>query len=291
MNFMSVFIFTALVSSMAFASQDSRHFRHAVNLVSAHEFPRSVGGFHSDEPILFKGAAKKWKIMNCISDEQLQEAFGDSLVKVFLGWGEEEGRIHSDSVVTTLSKHMESIRKAMHHSQYVLGRCYQGLNLTVNPLKCAIDGEPNEARRGNPDVERSHICSELEKKAEFPEGLASWDPAVIIWFFGGHSQTIFHNHGANFLAQLRGKKKVYMVKPEEASSLNCTTELSGCLSHVDPENPDYKKHPYFENANVYEAQVDEGDVLFIPTAWYHNVQAVDVPSLSIAYFYPMRGEI
>jgi len=298
----SILISCTILSSISFANENPTHFRHPIKEVSGDQFPRSIDEFHTkfgdghsvEEPIIFKGTAKNWEIMKCISDDKLDRNYGNSLVSIFSNWNEDEESIGSQSVVMPLSKYIEISREAKQNSHYLIHRCIRGDNATVNSFQCKLSDEKKEDEKSRKKltIELSHICSDLEKKSEFPMESASWDSKTqkpfILWFFGGYSKTMFHNHMANFLTQLRGKKKAYIINPNEAHFLNCpvTKERTGCLSTVDPENPDYERHPYFANANVYEVTVEEGDVLFIPTSWFHNVQAIDVPSLSLVYFYP-----
>lgn len=41
---------------------------------------------------------------------------------------------------------------------------------------------------------------------------------------------------------------------------------------VDPMNPDLKKHPAFKRAKAFEIRVNEGDILYLPSLWYHHVR-------------------
>lgn len=74
----------------------------------------------------------------------------------------------------------------------------------------------------------------------------------------------------NFLLQIRGKKLVTMFPPEALPYLY----VSGSSSAVtDIDSPDFKVFPKFELANRMriELLLEEGEVLFIPALWFHNV--------------------
>jgi jumonji domain-containing protein 7 len=42
---------------------------------------------------------------------------------------------------------------------------------------------------------------------------------------------------------------------------------------VDPLEPNYAKHPRFRFARSMSVQLDQGDLLYLPSLWYHHVQA------------------
>lgn len=41
---------------------------------------------------------------------------------------------------------------------------------------------------------------------------------------------------------------------------------------IDPLKPDFVKYPNFKKANIYEVRVNYGDILYLPSLWYHHVR-------------------
>lgn len=41
---------------------------------------------------------------------------------------------------------------------------------------------------------------------------------------------------------------------------------------IDPVCPDTKRYPQFSKALKYEFRINEGDLLFLPSLWYHHVR-------------------
>lgn len=41
---------------------------------------------------------------------------------------------------------------------------------------------------------------------------------------------------------------------------------------IDPLNPDLKKYPNYSNANIYKVRINAGDILYLPSLWYHHVE-------------------
>jgi tRNA wybutosine-synthesizing protein 4 len=77
----------------------------------------------------------------------------------------------------------------------------------------------------------------------------------------------------NILVGLRGRKRLALFHPEEIRHLYADGTASAVL---DVENPDLSKFPLFAKAVVWEGVLEEGDVLFIPAMWWHNVRTLSV---------------
>ena len=53
-------------------------------------------------------------------------------------------------------------------------------------------------------------------------------------------------------------------------------------SDVDAYEPDHKKYPLFRHAHRIVETLEEGDTLFIPTGWWHTVDSMDTPTVSLS---------
>ena len=83
---------------------------------------------------------------------------------------------------------------------------------------------------------------------------------------------ILHTHA--YLAQIAGRKKCVLFSPEDSDVL-----YGG---DVDPTQPDFKKFPLFRRATAYECVLEPGELLFIPSDWWHHVVALD-KSITVSY--------
>jgi jumonji domain-containing protein 7 len=60
---------------------------------------------------------------------------------------------------------------------------------------------------------------------------------------------------------------------------------------VDPEYPDLNKYPLFEHASPIEVNLDQGDVLYLPSLWYHKVKqssGQDKRTIAVNFWYDMQ---
>jgi ribosomal protein L16 Arg81 hydroxylase len=115
------------------------------------------------------------------------------------------------------------------------------------------------------------------------------DNANGFFWFGpaGTITPVHHDLTNNFMAQVRGRKRVRMIN---ASQLPLLYNHIHCYSQVDLNNIDYDRYPLFKEASIMDVTLSPGEVLFIPIGWWHHVTALDVSiTMSFVNFiYPNR---
>lgn len=92
-----------------------------------------------------------------------------------------------------------------------------------------------------------------------------------LWIGGEASGAHLHRDMVdNFIAQIFGKKIVYICAPHEAAKLK-TWELNEYLhsSKEDLKSPDTQKKVF-----VYKVTLEPGDMLYIPCGWFHQIHNV-----------------
>lgn len=90
-------------------------------------------------------------------------------------------------------------------------------------------------------------------------------------FFGGNSTSVRMHFDIDYsnvlMTQVKGRKKVILISPKYNRFIYKLPYNS--FSLVDFDNIDYKKHPALKNIKGYEFVMDEGDSLFMPSAYWH----------------------
>lgn len=78
----------------------------------------------------------------------------------------------------------------------------------------------------------------------------------------------------NLLAQVVGSKVLTMLPPSEAAKLENHRHVFSAIHDItDPER--LELFPSAKDAVQYDVELNQGDLLFIPVGWWHQVAAVD----------------
>lgn len=108
---------------------------------------------------------------------------------------------------------------------------------------------------------------------------ADWYNQGFGWVFLGPAATVTPLHVDLFgthawLAQIVGRKRITLYPPSQSSYL-----YGGA---VDPLRPNLERFPLYANATPIELVLEPGEVVFIPTGWFHHVVSLD-NSISLTF--------
>lgn len=113
------------------------------------------------------------------------------------------------------------------------------------------------------------------------------EPFQRLWISTPGCVTPLHYDLSNgFLCQVRGTKQVWLFDPAQIDCLYPRGKQFPGLdnferqSQVDIQHPDYEAFPELRRAAALECTLREGDTLFIPSNWWHEVETLEL-SLSV----------
>jgi lysine-specific demethylase 8 len=142
--------------------------------------------------------------------------------------------------------------------------------------------------------EIGRLLPELREQVGVPRPLHC-EPTLRVYLWMGRQLSVtqlHHDFQHNLLAQIRGRKRVYLISPfEEAPYYRyplkaLDTRASWHLSVVPSvEQADEAVHPGFTNHDVGEVVVAPGDLLYVPIFWWHEVHSLDQLSISLSYWW------
>jgi hypothetical protein len=133
----------------------------------------------------------------------------------------------------------------------------------------------------------------LEADLSFEEftGPLGDDPFINLWIGSAGTKSSLHFDFQNgLLAQVAGTKRFFMVDPSHSSRL---ASIPGVIqkSRVDPENPDFEAFPSFADVPILVSDIGPGDVIYIPSGWWHAVRGME-NSISVnCFFGPHMGAV
>lgn len=129
---------------------------------------------------------------------------------------------------------------------------------------------------------------------DFIRGRA-WE-AIFLWMGPQGSITqIHHDFTDNLFVMVRGRKRVRLFDPYQEASLyrfpfkTLNGRSSWHLAQIpSATDPDLQRFPKFNGVTYQEVVMEPGNLLLIPNFWWHEVESLDQPSISLAYWWSDR---
>jgi hypothetical protein len=120
--------------------------------------------------------------------------------------------------------------------------------------------------------------------------------ATRMWFGQGGIVTGLHyDRMHNLLAVVRGRKSLLLFPPSDLPYLyHCDLHAVGptvYYSQVDPEAPDLERFPGFARAHPLRAELEPGEMLFLPAFWWHYVRSHDMNVAVNFWWLPFPQEV
>ena len=154
--------------------------------------------------------------------------------------------------------------------------------LTGGDLKMKFGEFLDVIKENKPTTMRMFLFNGFKHKPElrddFPKpGIFKGIPDIGFLFFGGNSTSVrmhFDLDNSNVLmTQIKGRKKVILISPEYNDFIYKIPRNT--FSLVDFDKVDYERFPAMKYAKGYEFIMDDGDSLFMPSAYWHFNVYVD----------------
>lgn len=127
---------------------------------------------------------------------------------------------------------------------------------------------------------------EIAQDFKLPEELAyvvSNTHSTPLRISGPVTMWLHYDVMANVLCQIRGRKKVMLFPPSDVSHLGF--EAGASSSSIDVFASDAAEAPALKQTHPYEATLEPGDVLFIPSTWAHTAAPTDGMSVAVNCFF------
>lgn len=121
--------------------------------------------------------------------------------------------------------------------------------------------------------------------------LSRLDPLVSLWL-GNRIRVAAHfDVPDNIACVVAGRRRFTLFPPEQVSNLYIgpldLTPAGQPISLVDIKNPDLARYPRFVQAlkNAQTVELEPGDALFIPSQWWHAVEALEPVSALVNFWW------
>ncbi|ELU16439.1 hypothetical protein CAPTEDRAFT_227819 [Capitella teleta] len=260
------------------------------------------------KPVIIEGAAKHWAAYSKWTHEFLRENYGLKKVHVKLTPGgdfegvekAERWEDYGDFSIPDV------VRNQLQFPELVVVRpAAANMNFSefLDLITLAAD---QSARNVSAYLEYSSIPEYMpDLEGDIEEFIFAKDllnrKHLNMWLSDGNTIGRLHfDEYDNFLCQLRGQKQVILFDPHDNTRMyeghipqamlsydasqkrffrkTLKDSTSMVMSPIDLLNPDLQKFPLFRDVRPLNCSIGEGDVLFMPSFWWHEVYST--PNLS-----------
>jgi hypothetical protein len=232
----------------------------------------------STEPLVLRGLADAWPLVQ--AGRASQRAASDYLRRFYRG----------EQVIALLGK--PDIRGRFFYNEDL-----SGFNFASVRTDLAGVLEELERQHANPVPPALYVGStEVDAvlpglRAENDLGLDSRQPFVSIWL-GNRSRIAPHyDVPDNIACVAAGRRRFTLFPPEQLANLYIGpldfTPAGQPISLVDLHAPDLQRFPRFSEAlaQAQQAELEAGDAIFIPSMWWHHVEALEAFNVLVNYWW------
>jgi len=221
----------------------------------------------STEPLILRGLVADWPVVReaqrSIDNVQtyIRSFYQGAPVTVFRGEPEIGGRVFYNDDLSGFN--YQSSRDQ--------------LNTVLDEVLGAIGSEnPPMLYMGSTQIDNWLPGFRAQNDLSLPE----WDPLVSIWL-GNRSRIAAHyDFPDNIACCIAGRREFTLFPPDQIDNLYVGpidfTPAGQAISLVDFHAPDYERFPRFAEAvpHAVAAMLEPGDAIFIPSMWWHHVEAL-----------------
>jgi Cupin-like domain len=142
-----------------------------------------------------------------------------------------------------------------------------------------IDGEPDAGLPQRFYIQRLSIPDALPELLDdivTPDYVEKKQVLLTNLWFGpaGNTTKLHYDVPNNFFAQVVGRKRFLLFPPNETKRLYRYRTKAYNMSQVDPDQPDLNRFPLYRGVEPIEVELQDGDMLFLPSFWWHQVHSL-----------------
>ncbi len=232
----------------------------------------------SEEPVVLRGFVDDWPLVaagrTSLRDavSYMKRYYDNATVGVWLADPDIEGRFFYNDDLSGFN-----YRPAMIKLGVVLDKL----------VEHAEDPRPPGIYVGSTTVDTSLPGLRTENDVDF----GPIDPLASIWIGNRGRIAAHYDLPDNLACNVVGRRRFTLFPPEQLENLYVGpldfTPAGQAVSLVDFMNPDFERFPRFRTAldHALAADLEPGDALFVPSMWWHHVEAFDALNVLINYWW------
>jgi hypothetical protein len=202
------------------------------------------------KPVILRGITKEWGAKEKWSMEYFESLIGDKEVKLYDSKPSKDKKLqHAAETTMPLRDYFALLREG------------------ENDLRMFFFNILQEA-------------PQLAKDFSFPElGLKLFKRLPVMFVGGKGAKVQMHfdiDYADILLCHFGGVKRVKLFPPEQTKYMYHVPFSFSSLFDVNYDEPDYEKYPALRYLEGVEAEMQHGDVLYIPPGWWHYIVYEDI---------------
>lgn len=240
----------------------------------AQEAPAAIGQCLSRGwPVVVTGLVHAWPAYTRWEPDYLRRLIGE---KVVTAWYLGDNVVRSDSDrgfrFLTAKRRVASLI-----DEFVVDdRPQKPFYLAQKSIRCGRAGDTPEIPELGADIDEPAFFSGRRKLVD-----------ANIWMSGsGPATSLHYDYCDNFLAMIRGTKRIVLFPPSETRHLDpypCSSDTPH-MSRLDMGRPDVDRFPGARRARAIELSLEPGEMLFLPAFWWHYVQSFGL-NIAVNFWY------
>jgi hypothetical protein len=232
----------------------------------------------STQPVVLKGLVADWPMVraglesNRSAASYIRKFYRDATVGALLGPPDIEGRFF--------------------YNEDLSGFNFKAVKLKLDVMLDEVERHQDAAKPpaiyvGSTTVDTCLPGFRGENDLSFGER----QPLVSIWLGNRTRIAAHHDLPDNIACVVVGHRRFTLFPPEQLANLYIGpldfTPAGQAISLVDIAKPDLQRFPKFEEAarHAQVAELGPGDALFIPSMWWHHIEALDSFNVLVNYWW------
>lgn len=212
-------------------------------------------------PVVIKDVAKNWRASQVWTPDYFKQACGNEVVDVYV---DREGNPEYETRFPKATARMK------------FGEYVDWVDSVGSSNDKYIHAQNHFLKSGA----GSRLVADI---APVPDYLNNGDVSGMLFWLGPKGTiTPLHHDACDILfCQVAGTKRFTLLPPSQ-DNLVYMMQHPNWAAEVNPENPDFNRHPLYRQATPEVVDLGPGDGLFLPVPWWHHVRALDM-SISVSF--------
>ncbi len=232
----------------------------------------------STQPLILRGLVDRWPLVRAartsqqVADAYLRRFYQGANVVAMLGRPEIDGRFF--------------------YNEDLSGFNFFPANVRLDGVLEELEDHRNDERPPAIYVGSTAIDTCLPGfRAENDVDLQGRDALASIWIGNRTRIAAHYDLPDNLACVAAGRRRFTLFPPEQVANLYVGpldfTPAGQAISLVDFRQPDLARFPRFAEAQKHGqvAELEAGDALFIPSTWWHHVEALDRFNVLVNYWW------